>query len=154
MEQTSKLRRKVLRGSLAAPVVLTVSSASAAAGSFGRCLANSPTTTNAAFFTTSADSWYRVQVPVTQLWAQGMDLGWYYNDPVKNVFVKADAPYTTLNFNSTTQPAYVKTGTAGSRWALVWFDRKSATRYSRITFQQPYGYSACTMSCYGSFSKA
>lgn len=153
MESKVALRRKLLRGTLAAPVVLTVSSASAATTSFARCLANTNTATPGAFFTTSADNWFRTQVPVTGLWALGRDLGYFYQDPVKNAFVSINAPYTVLPFNAATMPQAVKVTTQSTRWALVWFDKSSTTRYSKVTLQQPYGSVATTMSCYGSFNK-
>jgi hypothetical protein len=153
MEARALLRRKVLRGTLAAPVVLTVSSASAATSSFARCLANTNTTPDA-FFTTTADSWFRTQVPVTGLWSQGQDLGYFYNDPMKNVFVSVNSPYTALTFNAATIPNNVKVTTSSTRWAVVWFDKATTTQYTKITLQQPFGSSATTMSCYGSFNKS
>jgi hypothetical protein len=153
MEDRLALRRKVLRGALAAPAVLTVSSASAATTSFARCLAQNPTPPGA-FFTTSADNWFRAKVTVVPLWSHGQDLGTFYSDPVKNVYVSIDAPYQELTFNDVTCPTNVKIGSESTRWALVWFDKSSTTQYSKITLQQPSGSSATTMSCYGSFNKA
>lgn len=155
MNKQAALRRKVLRGSLAAPVVLTVSSASAATTTFGRCLANSPSTTTAAFFQNSAtaDKWYRTQVPVTGLWWGGIDYGFFYNDPVKGCFVSCSAPYHSLPFSAATMPQWCKVTSSSTRWALVWFDKATSTRYSKITLQQPMNSAACTMSCYGSFNK-
>ncbi len=155
MEHKSALRRKLLRGSLAAPVVLTVSSASAATASFARCLNNTDAnTSNTVFFTGSQDKWFRAQVPVTGLWSQGSDLGYFYNDPVKNAFVSINAPYGALSFNAATMPSYVKVTSQSSRWALVWFDKATTTQYTKISIQQPFGSTASSMSCYGSFNKA
>lgn len=154
MEQSSKLRRKVLRGSLAAPVVLTVSSASAAAASFGRCLANAPATTQAPFFTNTADNWVRVQVDVYPIMQRGVFKGYFYSDPVKGSFVNIHAPYTALDFNLMSKPHDAHIGYPSKRWALTWLNRRNTSRYMTVTIQQPTGYSACTVSCYGSFAKA
>src|SRR5215470_20251265 len=126
MEKSAALRRKVLRGSLAAPVVLTVSSASVAAASFGRCLAN--THTPDTFFSSTSDRWFRTQVEVTELSSQGWDLGYFYEDPVQNVFVSINPPYAALRFNSATMPANVKVTSQTTRWAVVWFDKATTSR--------------------------
>lgn len=153
MEHKAALRRKLLRGSLAAPVVLTVSSASAATSSFARCLAGTSTKPDS-FFTQTADSWFRSQVSVTGLWAAGQDLGFFYNDPVKNAFVGVTSPNIVLPFNAATIPPFVKVTSQSTRWAVVWFDKATNTRFSKISLQQPYNSTATTMSCYGSFNKA
>jgi hypothetical protein len=156
MEERAALRRKVLRGSLAAPVVLTVSSASVAAASFTRCLANTNSAPDA-FFVNSSDQWFRTQVEVWQLSSlQGVDFGYFYEDPVKDVFVSINSPYTALNFNSgPSMPPNVRATQAGTRWAVVWFDKATSTQYSRITPIKPNpGASAVSVSCYGSFRKS
>jgi hypothetical protein len=147
-----KTRRTVLQASLAAPVVLTVSSASAATASFARCLANSETPANA-FFAQGSDGWFRQQVPVVELWAQGSSRGYFFLDQVKNVYVSIEPPYAALSFGAALDPGW-KEINYGSRWALVWFDKATTTQYSKITLQQPSGSTATTMSCYGSFNKA
>jgi len=149
---SQSVRRKLLQGSLAAPVVLTVSSASAATTSFARCLRNTPSETTAPFFTTSGDTWFRRQVPVVMLWAQGRDQGYFFLDQVKNVYVSVDAPYTALSFGSLLDAGW-KISSSSSRWALVWFDKATSTEYAKITLQQPSDSAAATMSCYGSFTK-
>jgi hypothetical protein len=40
-----------------------------------------------------------------------------------------------------------------TRWALVWFDKATATQYSVVTLQRPSGSVAATLSCYGSFRR-
>src|SRR5215471_20251098 len=122
MEKRAAQRRKVLRGSLAAPVVLTVSSASVAAASFARCLASTSAAPDS-FFVNSSDQWFRTQVEVTQLWSQGMDLGYFYEDPVKNVYVNIVSPNAAMTFNSATMPPNVKVTSQSTRWAVVWFDK-------------------------------
>jgi hypothetical protein len=149
---TPNVRRKFLRGSLAAPMVLTVSSASAATTSFARCLLNTPTQTDAPFFATTGDMWFRRQVQVDELWKGGSQ-GYYFLDQVKNVYVSVNAPYTALSFGSYLDNGW-KINSSSTRWALVWFDKASTTEYSKISIQQPSGSAAASMSCYGSFNKA
>jgi hypothetical protein len=154
MENRAALRRKVLRGSLAAPVVLTVSSASVAAASFARCVANTNTSPDS-FFVNSSDRWFRTQVEVMELSSHGLSLGHFYEDPVKDVFVSITPPHRALTFNRSTMPLdnSVKVTSQSTRWAVVWFDRNTSARYSRITLQQPFGSSAISVSCFASFSK-
>ena len=88
----SQKRRAILQGSLAAPVVLTVSSPGAAATtSFGRCLENQLKTqrqpATSEFFALSQDSWYRTSVPVVKLKVEGVE-SWYYLDPSLSRYVK------------------------------------------------------------------
>lgn len=152
MDKTS-VRRKFLRGSLAAPVVLTVSSPSAAASSFVRCLRSGDGDTPKRFFVEDTDSWFRQKVPVSMLWANGQDQGWHFLDQVKNVYVGVQYPHTALGFGASLAPGW-KVSSQSSRWALVWFDKATSTQYSKISLQKPYNSTATTMSCYGSFKKA
>src|SRR5262249_43341833 len=116
------LRRKILRGSLAAPVLLTVSSASAAATtSFARCLGEASSTTKSQFFVQSGDNWFRQQVQVEQLWENGQNQGYFFLDQVKNVYVNINPPYNQLPFGSYMAPGW-KVSSTTTRWALVWFD--------------------------------
>lgn len=149
----SPLRRRLLKGSLAAPTVLTVSSASAqAVSSFARCLRNLDAQQSELFFTNGADRMFRKEVPVVQLWAKGQDQGYFYLDPVMLKFVSVNPPYKALSFGALLEPGWKVTGQS-TRWALVWFDKATATEYSRITLQKPSGAVAATVSCYGSFRR-
>jgi hypothetical protein len=151
--KSAVMRRRLLKGSLAAPVLLTVSSASAhARSSFGRCLRNADKQQPAEFFTTDADRWLRKQVTVARLWAKGRDQGYFYLDPVKNVYVSVNPPYQALPFGALLDHGWKVSGQS-TRWALVWFDKATATEYSRITLQKPSGSAAATVSCYGSFRR-
>ncbi len=152
--KTSLDRRKLIKGSLAAPVVLTLSSASASSlTSFGRCLRNPPTGATPDFFTTprKADAWFRKAVKVEQLTYQGQVRGMFYDDPLLGRYVDTRAPYATLNFGASARPAGWSVTGESKRLALVFFDHDSAAEYRYITLQRPSGYSATTMSCYGSF---
>ena len=74
-DKPSQKRRAILQGSLAAPVVLTVPSASAVTQTtLGRCLANldDPTKTPPPSYLVSdpapaGDTWLRIQIPVVKL---------------------------------------------------------------------------------------
>lgn len=146
------VRRKIIKGSLAAPVVLTVSSASAtAATSFGRCLRNSPTKQPAFFARENRlDNWLRKQVEVVQLSHHGQSRGWFYLDPMRRVYVSIQEPHNALTFGSNLLPGWTQTGTS-KRWALVYFDGETAARFDHVTLQRPRGYMPATISCYSSF---
>lgn len=154
---TNAVRRKVIKGTLAAPVVLTVSSASASAmSSFGRCLrrgaGHDP---DAPFFVkrTRVDNMFRKPVEVHELAFQGKGQGDFYLDPVSNVYINTRAPYRALDFGSRLPDGWQKTG-VGKRWALVYFDERRAREYRHITLQRPHGYRPTTVSCYSSFRSA
>ncbi|MCS6944157.1 MAG: hypothetical protein RMK97_01870 [Sutterellaceae bacterium] len=146
-------RRRWLQTGLAAPAVLTVSSASATVmSSFGRCLRNLERHQPAQFFSTTADGWFRKQVPVVQLAYKGHVKGHFYLDPLKNVYVSVTPPHTELSFGPILPPGWQITGQS-KRWALVWFDKLSGTQYTKVTLQKPRGSLAATMSCYSSFRR-
>ena len=153
MKESAK--RRFIKGSLAAPVVLTVSSASATAmTSFGRCLRNGPGQTQPAFFidpTRGADRFVRKLVKVDQLWQAGEIKGTFYMDPVLNRYVSTQAPHSALSFGSATLPGGWKVTQRFDRWALVYFDDTTAAQYRYITLQKPTGYTITTTSCYSSF---
>lgn len=149
--KASESRRRLVRGSLAAPVVLTVSSASAASvTSFRRCLAKLNNAPAGPFFTSDAtiDNWLRKSVPVVQLKYQGTS-DWYYLDPGTDHYVRLSAPAVSTGLTQWT-PGLVPTGAQSSRWALVWVDSQQGSMYSLMQVQQPIGYQASTKSCYTS----
>jgi hypothetical protein len=153
MEKQS-VRRRLIKGSLAAPVVLTLSSASATSlTSFGRCLRTTGGKTSPAFFIDSAraDGWFRKAVKVEQLSYRGQVRGLFYRDPVLGRFIDTRPPYTTLAFGASNMPTGWRVTGEVNRWALVYFDQENTSEYRYITLQRPSGYSATTVSCYGSF---
>jgi hypothetical protein len=154
------VRRKILQGTLAAPVVLTVSSASAqAVTSFGKCLANLAGQQPTEVFTNSADTWFRSQVPVVKILKGSLSQGIFYFDPKIGSYVSLVSPYSAFTgfAGATPFPPY-SLESAGSRWALVYFHPTSATPYTSatgttiITTQPPSNYLASSWSCYGSFT--
>jgi hypothetical protein len=109
-------RRKLLRGSLAAPLVLTVASPSAlAATSFQACIArvaDQPQPTNAFVDVgTTPDGWYRTEVSIYsgKLKSTGMPGQYYENGgsyfPVDSCY---PAGYVASDFTGPSGPTYVK----------------------------------------------
>ncbi len=151
MEQLQK-RRAIIKGSLAAPLVLTVSSASAtAATSFGRCLRNGAKSQPAFFVTKNRlDNWLRKQVEVVELSFNGTSRGWFYLDPLRRVYVGVQPPHQALAFGANMLPGWQQSASA-KRWALVYIDSNTASKYQHVTLQKPSGYMPATVSCYTSF---
>jgi len=159
------VRRKILQGTLAAPVVLTVSSASAQAiTSFGKCLSNLAGQQPTNFFTTSssADTWFRAQVSAVEIFKGGTKQGIFYFDPKIGSYVNVVSPYSVFTgFAGATPPnaSSWRLGAVSARWALVYFEPVSATPYADamgrtiVTLQKPSGYLASSISCYGSFAR-
>jgi hypothetical protein len=143
-------RRELLRGSLAAPLVLTVSSASAAAvTSFTKCLANGANNQPTNFFASASDGWYRQSTTVYE-WAKGGGngdkLGYFYQDPILG-WISVDNMQPLPLSGSPGQ-----TGNTATRWLLVWFSPTGQP--ATLSFQKPSSsYLAATNSCYGSFPK-
>jgi hypothetical protein len=145
--QPNRKRRAILQGSLAAPVVLTVSSASATAvTSFGKCLANqlnqqpAPSLT----FTLSPDNWYRVPVTATNIKIDGVE-NWYYLDPSVSKYVKLSTLEITSLGQLNVPPGWIQ-GTA-PRYLLVWVDPTTGIKSQYYQALRPTRYTAATMSC-------
>jgi len=156
--QPNQKRRAVLQGSLAAPVVLTVSSASAATmTSVGKCMANIGDQKPSEFFTSSKDSdrWFRKQVDVVKLergGGQNLESDWFYFDPQKSEYVRLSAPLVSTDIRANLNGGW-RLIDQSKRWGLWWVDSKKGTPYSMVTVQQPLGYQAVTCSCAASFTK-
>lgn len=152
VSQPSPTRRKVIQGSLAAPVVLTVSSASAqSVSSFGRCLANLNNQPVGPVFTkdSTADNWLRSMVTVNEM-KSGDTRDWFYLDPVKQAYVSVTNLTTTVYQLDVGKNWKLTNAKPSSRWILVWVDSTSGTPY-KLTVQKPtLGYQATTKSCYTS----
>jgi hypothetical protein len=155
---TNKTRRRLIQGSLAAPAVLTVSSASAASvSSFGRCLVNQKKTPGDFFLKTeelATDNWLRKDVSVTQ-WKKDTVADWFYWDPGRSVFVPVSNPLASgFNLWDMKRAGWEQTGAISRRWALVWVDSDNGARYRVMQVMQPSGYQATTKSCFTSLIKA
>lgn len=164
--QPNQNRRAVLRGSLAAPVVLTVSSPAAAVSSLRKCLNNQNARYAEPFINGSADTWLRKPVNVHKLeksegnekdnkgWGMGgghdrKTTDWVYFDEGLQDYVTVAAPHRRQDIGPLMN-GWKKVATE-RRWGLVWVDENSGTPYSKLQIQRPTGYTACTHSCYTSF---
>jgi hypothetical protein len=154
--QLSGARRKILKGSLAAPVVLTVSSASATSlSSFGRCMRNLQGQPTGNLFLNerdlAIDSMLRKEVQIVKL-ARGTSADWFYLDPGRRLYVRLLDPtgpgIDPIDMSGWKAVEYSK------RWMLVWVDSDSGKQYLTMQVQQPSGYQATTKSCYSSLMRA
>lgn len=118
-----KPRRRLLQGSLAAPLVLTVASPSAlAASSFQVCLdrAKEDRGTDWPAFVKSRDDRYRLEVSIYRgkLKSTGTNADYYESGgryfPVNSCYKDG---YTASSFTGNTAPAYLE-----KRWGLVLVD--------------------------------
>ena len=161
--QPNHKRRAVLRGSLAAPVVLTVSSPAAAVSSLRRCLNNQNAQNAEPFISASADTWLRKSVDVHKFEkSEGNDkdnakgggsdkktTDWVYFDEGLQDYVTVAAPHRRQDIGPLTS-GWKKVATE-KRWGLVWVEENSGEPYSKVQIQRPTGYTACTNSCFTSF---
>jgi hypothetical protein len=154
----SQKRRAILQGSLAAPVVLTVSSASATTmTSLGKCMANIGDQKPSEFFTNSenSDRWFRKQVDVVKLergGGQNRESDWFFYDQQKSEYVRLSAPLVSTNIRQNLNGGWQQVDQS-KRWGLWWVDSKTGSPYKMVTVQQPLGYQAVTCSCAASFTK-
>jgi hypothetical protein len=145
-------RRKVLQGTLAAPVVLTVSSASASSvSSFGRCLRNLNGQQTGELFVNkqalSLDTWLRKDVDVFKL-QRGDQSAWFYLDRSRAMYVRLSNP-TGPGISQMDMMGW-RTVDVSKRWMLVWVDGDSGKPSREMKVQRPDGYTATTKSCYSS----
>lgn len=156
----SQKRRAILQGSLAAPVVLTVSSPSAAqVTTLGRCMANIrnlPEGMKPAYLVEADDTWFRKQVPVVKLTlgnsSQQMT-DWVFFDEALQDYVTVATPHTRLNIGPLSGGwGIAATGTP--RWGLVWVHEGTKSISTETRLQPPGGYTAVTDSCWTSFKNS
>jgi hypothetical protein len=149
--QPSPKRRAILQGSLAAPVVLTVSSASAQmVTSHMKCMANirQPTTAElpGLFFVTTAikdspaDTWLRKQITVRMFKKSANESGFFYKDSIAG-WVNVSTLTTLPNGWQEVSPL-----TEETRWALVWVDSRTGQQIG-VSMQQPMDGQFTTESC-------
>lgn len=161
--QPSPNRRAILRGSLAAPVVLTVSSPTAAAmTSLGRCIRNTAQE-QPSFLSNSEDAWLRKQIEVYKLqkvephaagkgavkgWEKpgSSTTDWVFFDEALQDYVTVAAPHAQLNLGALMTDW--KKVERSNRWALVWVDEQTKSISMRTQIQRPSGYTAVTTSCW------
>lgn len=153
-------RRKLLRGSLSAPLVLTVASPSALArSSFLACIARGDDPQGVGPFAPApnADNLYREQitawticpVPPQPVFLPAPDCDTLYYSRSNT----AAGPFTRLDVAIPTPFSLPQGGqftvTQVTRWQLVYFDPDDGTRTGAGYF--PNGGSAVSMSCWASF---
>lgn len=161
-------RRAILRGSLAAPVVLTVSSPTAAmVTSHMKCAGNVRQPTDGElknlFFKsdeqlTAADTWLRTPIKVEQF-SHGNLVAWFYKDPKLGYINIADLQVMANDGSSNAASKGLGNGSSNGwrkvdlvapqdRWALVWVDKTSGAPHHLIQVQRPTsGYQLTTESC-------
>jgi len=148
MDNPANPRRKLLRGSLAAPVVLTVASPSALARtSFLACIERGANAPRPNPFTTSGDSMYRRSVPAYSFKLIGdasNKYSYFYNASTR-MYYRLDI--CDLTGVSELQIAGQKTA-LGSRWGLVYFNNNGDEVGFGIC---PNGGYAVSASCWSSF---
>jgi hypothetical protein len=155
MEQPA--RRKLLRGTLAAPLVLTVTSPSVlAASSFQACIArvaDQPQPGASLMITDLQDSWLRTPVSIYSGMLRGGAgvTARYYKSPTDQLFYREDGTSACTGFDAT-----AFTGTGGptplniTRYALVYIDT-AGVPVGLGTCKPATGY-AVSASCWSSFS--
>jgi hypothetical protein len=157
--QPNRKRRAILQGSLAAPVVLTVSSASAqAVTSAGKRLANQQYSQPAksAYFMASPDQWLRQSVRVVKLKYQGKQdkvakEDWYYLDPSKDKYIKLSS-MEWMSFGSLLpSDDWKESKEYSTRHLLVWVDPTTGAQSTVMKVEPSGGQIAATMSVMGSF---
>jgi len=151
--KTSQKRRAILQGSLAAPVVLTVASPTAAASSFARCIRNLPNDPPSGTLL-FLDAWdgksgfWRVSRPVVQFAnpsGNGVNAtDWLYNDPNLG-YVSVNDPFTPVKIPD----GWLQSGSS-NRWLLAWFDKDGNPGPYQV--QRPFSFKASTVSCHTSFT--
>jgi hypothetical protein len=156
MEQKPNSRRKLLQGSLAAPVVLTVTSPSAlAASSFNACIARGANEPPPSELVTSAkDNWYRAEFAAYKFRlnsgsdpANNPEYEYYYRNKGQEWrYYRLDICDSTGVLES---DIYGIKSSLGNRYVLVWVDNDGKTvAYGSCG---PNGGYAVSASCWNSF---
>lgn len=144
MNDPSNTRRKILQGSLAAPLVLTVSSAAQAASSFTQCIENTANSQppDALRIIQSTDQWFRCPVTVYRYLKDGTtgDFVDVYSDGGVYKKVSDGTTFTTSGYTQVSTTSWnrlVYFGTDGTPKGAGW--------------EKQTGGLAVTLSCGGSF---
>ena len=149
-DKPSQKRRAILQGSLAAPVVLTVSSPSAATmTTIGRCMANDLAKGNPAYLVPTDDTWMRIPVTVYSLdKGDGKTTGLVFYDQYLQDHVTIDT-FTPQNIKDLSHLGWSESN-RHTRYGLQWVDETSKTASTQIRWQ-PNGWRPVTDSCWTSF---
>ena len=153
MEQPA--RRKLLKGSLSAPLVLTVASPSAlAATSFQACIArvaDQPQPSTSLRLVSAPDQWLRVEVSLYEgRLTGGGGLQTYYKAP-DNLFYRIDGSNCAAPTQLSSFTGLGPTDLQQKRWALVYIDANGTTVGYGMCPNSGY---AVTASCWTSFATA
>jgi len=153
----SQKRRAILQGSLAAPLVLTVTAAGAqtALSSAGRALQNLKDEQRSGlpkslYFKNSPDNWFREKVTVHQLryrpdpTTPPLDR-WYYLDPVPNGKYYLITSMVPEDFGASLPTGWEKIGEADA-YLLVWVDPNTGDRELKMTAEPANGLIGATCS--------
>jgi len=163
-DKPSQKRRAILQGSLAAPVVLTVPSPSAATQTtLGRCLANLDNGPQPAFLVADTsppvDTWLRVQVPVVKLVEPNSTViceafrDGALSGPVPYRYITYPYAQVQLDTNQLKTFSVVETNT--NLRGLQWVDETYKTTSTKIQLETPgSGYRHATGTCWSSFVRS
>jgi len=146
-------RRNLLKGTLSAPIVLTVSSASAqTVTSFGKCIANNGNSQPTATYVSNTDGWYRIAVTVYGIYkgnpTSGMLQGYFFKDGSGLYHSVTPTSYALWNGTGIVAAPYQVDG-GHPWWQLVWYD--SNGQPVGTGWQNPNSGLAATLSCQLSF---
>jgi hypothetical protein len=167
--QPSRKRRAILQGSLAAPVVLTVSSAGAQAlTSAGARLARMKDyqPAKSLYFQDSPDNWFRRSVPVVKLKYKSKDENvkgsgksvvkdedWFYLDPDKGRYIRLSSMQWMSGVGGLPE-GWEPTTETSTRHLLVWVDPRTGAESLRMQVEPKGDQIAATVSAMGSFTRA
>jgi hypothetical protein len=156
----SQKRRAILQGSLAAPLVLTVSSAGAqvALTSSERALANLKDMQpgESLYFKDSPDNWFRRPVKVEKMKYKGKESllskeEWFYLDPAKNQYFRLSTMDWMLASSMADWDATKETSV---RYLLVWVDPKTGGEAIKMSAKPSSNLIAATCSAIRSVNPA
>ena len=145
MDNNVTTRRKILQGSLSAPLVLTVSSAAAAVSSFNACIAsganNQPA--DSIRIIQTQDQWFRCPVTVWPLYRGGS------NNSVGNFYKDNAGQYRNVENGNPPPSGSLTPGTPSTWYRLAYYDIDGTP--TGVGWEKTGGY-AVSLSCGQSFA--
>jgi hypothetical protein len=147
MDDIPSSRRKILQGSLVAPLVLTVSSASAqAVTSFTKCVANGQANqpSTSINIVQSQDQWFRCPVTVYPIYKGGSTSNFYGN------YYRDSGIYKNVTNGQPLDLTSYTPGTGTTWYRLVYFGTDGSPKGAG--WEKQTGGLAVTKSCGGSFA--